>query len=159
LGSAQITGLRINTTASMPVGLWRVAQLDATLHRGEVVTVCPPDTAPIRLAAERGYIATGYCSGAYEPLLKPIGATSGDLVTVAASGVRVNGEPVPDTAQIARDSVGRPLQPLPEGDYRVVPGEVWLLSNYDRRSFDSRYFGPVPTSNVLGVAHPVWVLP
>ena len=51
-----------------------------------------------------------------------------------------------------------PLQRLTDGAYRVTPNEVWLLSNYDPRSFDSRYFGPVPAANVLGVAHPVWVL-
>jgi conjugative transfer signal peptidase TraF len=158
LASAQIAGLRINATASMPVGLWRVTQFDVPLRRGEIVAVCPPDTSPIRLAVERGYIAAGQCPNGYEPLLKPIGAVSGDLVAVTASGVWVNGKLVPDTAQMDFDSVGRPLQRLTEGAYRVTPNEVWLLSNYDPRSFDSRYFGPVPAANVLGVAHPVWVL-
>jgi type IV secretory pathway protease TraF len=39
----------------------------------------------------------------------------------------------------------------------VPPGQVWLLSGHDSRSFDSRYFGPVPVANVQGVARPVWV--
>ena len=46
---------------------------------------------------------------------------------------------------------------LSAGAYQVKPGEVWLLSGHDPRSFDSRYFGSVPAVNVQGVARPVWV--
>ena len=45
------------------------------------------------------------------------------------------------------------------GAYPVAPKEVWLLSGHDPRSFDSRYFGPVPEAkSVQGIARPVWVL-
>jgi type IV secretory pathway protease TraF len=50
------------------------------------------------------------------------------------------------------------LHPIPAGSYRVGPEDVWLLSSHDPRSFDSRYFGAVPVANVLGIAHPLWVL-
>jgi len=158
LASANIAGLRINSTASMPRGLWRVVQRDAPLQRGEIVTVCPPDTKPIRQGVTRGYIPAGDCPDGYEPLVKPIAAIAGDLVAVSAAGVTVNGQPVQGTAQLPRDGAGRPLRPFPAGIYRVVAGELWLLSGHDPRSFDSRYFGPVPAKNVQGVAHPVWVL-
>ena len=45
MAAAQMSGLRVNTTASMPVGLWRVAPVVAELRRGDVVTACPPDAA------------------------------------------------------------------------------------------------------------------
>jgi conjugative transfer signal peptidase TraF len=157
LASANVAGLRINGTPSMPRGLWRVVAHDGPLQRGEVVTICPPDTKPIRLGAARGYIPAGSCPGGYEPLVKPIAATAGDRVAVSAAGVTVNGQPVRGTAQLTRDSAGRPLRPFPAGAYQVLPGEVWLLSGHDPRSFDSRYFGPVPAVDVLGVARPVWV--
>ncbi len=83
---------------------------------------------------------------------------AGDLVAISAAGVTVNGQPVQGTAQLPRDGAGRPLRPFPAGIYRVVAGELWLLSGHDPRSFDSRYFGPVPTKNVQGVARPIWVL-
>jgi conjugative transfer signal peptidase TraF len=89
--------------------------------------------------------------------VKPIAATAGDLVVVSTAGVTVNGQPVRDTAPLAHDSADRPLTPFPAGTYRVPPGQVWLLSGHDPRSFDSRYFGPVPAANVQGVARPVWV--
>ena len=159
LATANVTGLRINGTASMPRGLWRVAPAEAPLRRGAVVTICPPDTAPFREAEARRYIPAGSCPGGYEPLVKPIGAALGDVVAVSASGVTVNGQAVPGTAQLAQDSAGRHLQPVRAGTYPVAQGEVWLLSGHDPRSFDSRYFGPVPAESVQGVARPVWVLP
>jgi type IV secretory pathway protease TraF len=70
----------------------------------------------------------------------------------------VNGEPVADTAQLDEDSDGRPLRPIPAGVYSVPAGAVWLLSGHDPRSFDSRYFGAVPTANIQGIARPVWVI-
>lgn len=157
LVTARLVGLRVNDTASMPRGLWRVRAADAPLRRGEFVTVCLPDTT-IREAAARGYIPAGHCPGGYEPLVKPVAAVAGDLVMVTLKGIAVNGHPVENTAQLVQDSAGRPLRPVPAGSYPVMPGQVWLLSGHDRRSFDSRYFGPVPAANVQGVARPLWVL-
>lgn len=158
LVTANVAGLRVNSTPSMPRGLWWVTSRDAPVRRGEIVTICPPDTELIRQGAERGYIPTGPCFGGFEPLVKPIAATGGDTVAVRPDGIVVNGEPVKGTAQLSRDSAGRPLRALPAGLYRVAPGDVWLLSGHDPRSFDSRYFGPVPAVNVQGVAYPVWVV-
>lgn len=155
---ARLCGIRVNATASMPRGLWQVRPVEAPLRRGEFVTVCLPDTALIREAAARGYLPAGICAGGYEPLVKPVAAVTGDRVTVTLRGVAVDGQPVAHTAQLMRDGAGRPLRTVPVGAYPVMPGQVWLLSGHDPRSFDSRYFGPVPEANVLGVARPLWVL-
>lgn len=157
LAVGEAAGLRINATASMPRGLWRV-QVREPIARGTIVTVCPPDQADIREAAHRGYIPSGGCPGGYEPLVKPVAAIAGDLVAVTPQGIAVDGKPVAGTGPLAEDEAGRPLHPIPIGAYRVEPGEVWLLSGHDPRSFDSRYFGPVSAANVTGVARPLWVL-
>jgi conjugative transfer signal peptidase TraF len=106
----------------------------------------------------RGYIASGVCPGGYEPLLKPVAAIAGDVVSVNAAGIAVNGNPVADTVALAQDSAGRALQALPLGLYRVSPGEVWVLSDHDPRSFDSRYFGAVPAAKIAGIARQLWVI-
>lgn len=157
LGAAWLGGLRVNDTASMPRGLWQVSMADGPLRRGEIVVVCLPDSSTVREAAVRGYIPAGDCPNGREPLVKPVAAVPGDLVTVTPQGVTVDGQPVENTAQLVRDSAGRPLWPLPAGTYPVRSGQVWLLSGHDRRSFDSRYFGPVSAANVQGVARPIWV--
>ena len=59
--AAYLAGFRINTTNSMPEGLWLVTSLaPASLHRGQIVTLCLPEEAG-RLAQERGYIGSGTC--------------------------------------------------------------------------------------------------
>jgi conjugative transfer signal peptidase TraF len=157
LAAGEAIGLRFNATVSMPRGLWTV-RAGEPIERGEIVTVCPPDRADIREAAQRGYIPNGVCSRGYEPLVKPVAAIAGDLVTVTPQGITVDGHLVANTAPLAEDDAGRPLHPIPIGAYRVTPGEIWLLSGHDPRSFDSRYFGAVPAANVTGVARPLWVL-
>lgn len=159
LASAKVAGLRVNPTPSMPRGIWQVSRIAGPLGRGQIVTVCPPDIKAVRLGAERGYVPPGDCPGGYEALVKPIAAVAGDLVEVSGAGVQVNGHQVDGSAQLDRDSAGRPLRAYPAGAYQVQPGEVWLLSGHDPRSFDSRYFGPVAVDGVQGTARPVWVVP
>ena len=158
LTAAHAAGLRMNLTASMPIGLWRIAPAH-TLARGEIVAVCLPDGSALHLALQRSYIAAGSCPSGAEPLVKPVAAIGGDLAVISETGISVNGAIVPNSAPLAADEAGRPLQRMPAGSYRVASGEVWLLSSHDPRSFDSRYFGAVPIANVQGIACPLWVLP
>ncbi len=155
---ADAAGLRLNTTVSMPLGLWRITPAGRSLHAGDIVMLCPPDVAVFREAVVRGYIPRGRCAGGFAPLIKPVAAIAGDVVSVGADGVAVNGAPIAGTAPLDRDTAGRPLQPLLPGRYAVATGEVWLVSGHIARSWDSRYFGAVATANILGLARPVWVL-
>jgi len=155
---AEAGGLHVNLTTSMPRGIWRIEVAWERIERGEIVSVCPPDTPVISEAARRGYIPAGACPGGREPLIKPVAAISGDLVTVTARGIDVNGELVAENRPLEKDSGGRPLRSIPAGTYRVTADAVWLLSGHDPRSFDSRYFGAVPLANIQGIARPVWVI-
>ncbi len=158
LAVAHAAGLRVNATPSMPVGLWMVTATSFSPWRGEIVAVCLPTGDQAREAFHRGYIAAGSCPGGTEPLVKPIAAISGDVVVVSAAGIAVNNAPIANTAPLGRDDAGRTLQPVPAGLYRVPPGELWLLSGHDPRSFDSRYFGAIPIASLRGTARPIWVL-
>jgi type IV secretory pathway protease TraF len=79
------------------------------------------------------------------------------LVAVSPSGISVNGREIANSAQLAHDSEARVLPDYPTGQYRVPSGEIWLVSPHNPRSFDSRYFGPVPASLVRSIVRPVWV--
>lgn len=156
VGIAHAEGLWINTTDSMPEGFW----LEISPHparSGDVVLLCLPDTPTERLGRSRGYIARGPCPAGGEVLMKPIAATAGDDVEVTPSGISVNGIATRNSAQLSRDSLGRPLPAFPAGRYRVPFGELWLVSAHNARSFDSRYFGPVPEAAVRGTVRPLWV--
>ena len=106
-----------------------------------------PDRAAM-LAAQRGYLPTRV------PLLKRVGAVAPQHVCIVAGQLRIDG--VPAAAALPADRLGRPLPSL-QLCRRLEPGELFLLSVTNPASFDSRYFGPVSASAVIGVAHPVWL--
>jgi conjugative transfer signal peptidase TraF len=157
LVAAYAAGLRINTTASMPEGVYRVRHAaSGALPRGTVVAVCPSPSV-IALAAPGRYFGPGPCSGNVEPLLKHIAAEAGDIVTVSDRAVSVNGRALPNSGRLARDCAGRPLAHVPDGRYTLSRGMVWLYAPVGR-SWDSRYFGPQPVSGIIGVATPVLIV-
>ncbi len=151
---AYSVGYRVNTTASMPLGLWRVTAAK-TIQRGDVVWVCPPETSVFREARRFGFVPAGFCKGDFNPLLKPVAAIAGDQVRVRDNGVYVNGVLLPNSAPAFRDAMGRRLPRVPRREFTVRPGQVWLISSYNPASFDSRYFGPVDTDLIVGHAAPV----
>ena len=150
------TGLRLNETPSVPTGLWRVLALDGPLKRGQIVSICPPPAPVFAEAHARGYLAKGRCPGGLEPMLKPVAAIGGDVVQQTPEGIAVNGALVPHSLVLTADSQGRPLPVFGPGPAVIGRDEIFLLSGMHERSFDSRYFGPLPISAVEGIAIPVW---
>ncbi|EPG8383847.1 S26 family signal peptidase [Pseudomonas aeruginosa] len=143
-----------NPSDSVPVGWYRVDpqrhgadSLPRSLSVGSVVlSTLPPDVAA--LAAQRGYLPTRV------PLLKRVGAIAPQHVCIVAGQVRIDGVPV--AAALPADRLGR-LLPSWQHCRPLAEGELFLLSVTNPASFDSRYFGPVSASAVIGVAHPVWL--
>lgn len=145
-------GLRLNVTPSEPLGLWRIVPLDQQVRAGDLVFICPPATEPMRLARERGYLRGGSCPSGYAPLIKTVVGIEGQRADVGHE-VRINGKPIPQSDLVGRDGKGRSLSGARAG---VIPaGTVFLHSGF-AGSFDSRYFGPMPTSGILGLAQEVW---
>jgi conjugative transfer signal peptidase TraF len=144
--------LTYNPSDSVAVGWYRIepfshraASLPGPLSVDSIVLVPLPAEAAT-LAAQRGYLPTRI------PLLKRVGAVSPQEVCIAGGVVRIDG--VPAAAVLPTDRLGRPL-PSWQQCRRLEPGELFLLSVTNPVSFDSRYFGPVAASTVIGVAHPV----
>ena len=143
-----------NPSDSVAVGWYRIDPFDsrtASLPRplsvgSVVVTTLPPDVAA--LAAQRGYLPV------HVPLLKRVGAVAPQHVCIVAGQVRIDG--VPSAAVLPADRLGRPLPSL-QLCRRLEPGELFLLSVTNPASFDSRYFGPVSASAVIGIARPIWL--
>ena len=146
-------GLRVNTTGSLPLGLYITTEKPANL-----VEFCPAEPFA-SLAIRRGYRARGSCPDGAMPLLKPIVARAGDIVDFSARGMAVNGRLLPNTAPLALDSRGLPLPQWPFGYYRIAPGTVWLASSYSPKSFDSRYFGPLPVTAIRSCLRPLITIP
>jgi len=145
-------GIRLNLTASLPLGLYI-----ATSQPSDYVTFCVGDPWE-RIALERLYIPAGHCPAGGIPLLKRIVARPGDLVPLDASGISVNGRVLPRTVPMRADSFGRPMRHYPFGSYSVAPGMFWVASSCDERSFDSRYYGPIAAGSIsLHNLHPLLI--
>jgi len=88
--------------------------------------------------------------------MKPIVAVAGDHVEVTTYGIRVNEKLIPNSAAHLKDHRGRSLAPWPDGEYIVPTGSLWVISDFNSWSFDSRYFGPIPSSIIQHRLRPLW---
>jgi conjugative transfer signal peptidase TraF len=144
-------GLRINMTPSEPIGLWRVVALDRRPAVDDLVFICPPENNAMEEAGQRGYLRSGLCPGGFAPLIKTVIATTGQRVEIGSS-VRVDGVVIANSAVSKFDGMGLPLAAFRGG---IIPaGRVFLHSGFVG-SYDSRYFGPLPASGILGLAQEV----
>lgn len=142
------TQIVYNPSDSVPRGWYRVRPIADTrsLHVGSIVLAQLPNDAAA-LAVQRGYLPAGI------PILKRIGAMAPQSVCIRRHIVRIDGE----GAATARgyDGQRRPLQAWTQCRC-LQANELFLLSDTNPASFDSRYFGPIFASAVLGVAWPLW---
>lgn len=151
---ATLTGIRVNTSYSLPLGIYVVTGDE----NANLVEFCPPEPFASQ-SSVRGYRTPGLaCPDRAVPLLKPIVGRPGDIVGVSAAGISVNGHLLPKTKPLSRDAAGRPLQPYPVGSYQVQPGTVWVASTYNRGSYDSRYMGPIDVRLIRKRLRPLWLL-
>lgn len=137
-----------NPSDSVARGWYRIAPAISSnsLHVGSIVLArLPSDVAAF--AAQRGYLPAGV------PVLKRIGAVAPQSVCVRKQVVRVDGDAVA-TARL-HDGARRPLSAWTQCR-SLGETELFLLSDTNPASFDSRYFGPIHASAVLGIATPLW---
>jgi conjugative transfer signal peptidase TraF len=137
--------LLVNASPSEPVGLY-------------VRTRSPP--GPGRIIAFRApqaaypYVALALPERARTSILKTVRAGQGDQVCAAGHRLSVNDR---DWAPIATaDRHGRVL-PQWSGCRRLRAGEYFVFSARIPNSFDSRYYGPIRTDQVIAVYRPLLV--
>jgi conjugative transfer signal peptidase TraF len=134
-----------NPSSSAPRGWYWLASSPSYRLGSLAIAHLPTEAAA--LAGDRNYIPRTV------PVLKRLAAGPGDRVCEFAGSVRINGRPVADAA--THDGQGRELRPWI--GCRTLPARQYFLLNQDiPQSFDSRYFGPVNETLLLGTAVPVW---
>jgi conjugative transfer signal peptidase TraF len=150
-----VSFVRVNLTPSLPRGLYcRLPVRHVT--EGLLVVLClPPEISALYRVHARS--VTGSCPDRLPPFFKVVAATGGDIVTFGPEGLTSGGALLPSSAPRLRDSAGLPLPHAAFGTYRLRPGSVWLYAP-EPRSFDSRYFGPLPAKDLLYRLTPLWLL-
>lgn len=131
--------VRVNVEPSVPVGLWQLHAVPAVLERGMVVLYPPP-------------AASWPWHPWYIPFLKPVAGVAGDMACIVEGELWVRGVWY---GRVVQEAAGRAVPHL-EGCLTVAEGEVFVAS-LGARSFDSRYYGPVPVRAITHTATPVWV--
>ena len=128
-----------NATPSAPIG-WYAVEHKRPLMRDDKVAAFAPAQAR-KLAAHRGYLPE------HVPLIKTVWAIGGERVCHNGQLVRVPNRP--DISVLGQDGLGRAL-PVMSGCYTLHADEVFLISTDVQTSWDSRYFGPVSLSDMIG---------
>lgn len=147
------TGARLNVTRSLPPGLYWV--VDRPVERHAYVRFCPPNEGAFALAMERGYLSdSGDCPSG-SPMIKRVAGLAGDSVDATETGVSINGQRLPLSAFRQTDGLGRPMPQPNRGERRLRDSDLWVMSDTNDRSFDSRYFGPIDRAWVKEVLVPV----
>ena len=150
-----VLGLRVTFSGSLPMGLYR--ETSQRPQRGSILVLCPPPNPSTKRGLARGYLSEGACPRAgAKPLGKPVVGLPGDTVRLTKTGIWINGRGIYGSAPPLHDSNGRRLRPrwgrwvLPERTY-------YLYSSFTpKRSFDSRYLGPVSGNPTVLVPLLTW---
>lgn len=128
-----------NKTNSAPIG-WYAVEPKRALERDDLVAAFAPAEART-LAADRGYLPE------HVPLIKTVWAVGGERVCHDGISVRVPNRP--DISVIGQDGLGRAM-PVISGCYTLNADEVFLVSLDVQTSWDSRYFGGVSDTLIIG---------
>ncbi len=145
LGSALLDAplVLLNTSPSEPVGLYRRVAADPA--PGLLIAFRPPPAA-------MPYLRLAQPGRARGSILKAVAAGEGRLAC-ADGRLSIDGRALGAIAD--RDRGGRRL-PRWRGCRRLGAGEYVVFSGRIPNSFDSRYYGPVLASEILGVYAPIW---
>jgi len=114
----------------------RLSHVWSPYARGQVIVFHPP-----KGAGENGY-----------PFIKRVIGLPGDTVAVRDGKVFVNAAAL-DEAYTYRDEngVSEPTEPLTDtSSWTVPPGDLFVMGDHRQASEDSRAFGPIPVSSVIG---------
>ncbi len=138
----QPPSLLYNPTDSARVGWYKIVKTEH-YKIGDIVAAYLPKDAGF-LAAERGYLPSGL------PVIKTVAAIAGDEFCISEAQLTFeDGSSLPI---LPFDDQGRALPTMSEGCVVISEGHILVISDETDRSFDSRYFGAVGTSKVLGLA-------
>ena len=129
-----------NTSKSVPIGWYFVEYRQPKLHEIAVVKL---EDWPELYASSRGYLPKDVW------LLKPVAALAPAVVCRFGGYVFVDGKLVARAKLFDRQ---HRVLPRWKGCHTLNPDEIFLIAR-PANSFDSRYFGSVKLSQVIGVAH------
>ena len=115
----------------------RLSHLWSPYTRGQVIVFQPPPS----------------WDDAGKPFIKRIIGVAGDTIELRDGAVYVNGTKL-DEPYLYRNASGviEPTEPGNAARWLVPAGQLFVLGDHRQSSSDSRYFGPIDVSSVIGRA-------
>ena len=156
IAALKIAGIRFHYTNSMPIGFYERIQT-TKIANNDLAAVCLPNSIS-KVGLERRYIARGTCHNGSTPVLKKVIAIPGDSVFLSNLYIVVNH--VSYTAPFqSRDRHNYIVKKwIKNGGYKNI-NSYWLYgANDPLYSWDSRYYGGVKKSNIIGIYKPLLTL-
>lgn len=90
-------------------------------------------------------------------LVKRVIALPGQTIYSSGNSIYVNGKPLAEPYLPHDDPLGPPIpDATSQHPYRVPPGEFYVLGDNRAISCDSRYWGPVKGSSIIGKVVLLW---
>lgn len=159
--ASQALGLRVNLSASMPVGLYRLGPcgqgVGTTLRPRDLVAVdtdvAARSNAELRFFREREYLT--FTGSPRDLLLKEVAGLGGEVIEELNGRLVAGGRALSAVASFRSERVRGEALPRISFPYRVPPGELWLSSDH-LLGIDSRYFGGVSLDAVACRAEALW---
>ncbi len=135
----------INKTKSLPRGIYRLYP-PVDLHKGDIIVFEIPKSA--ELMFKRGYVSN------IDTLMKKLAAFSKDEIKIENNEVIIGSK---NWGKIYdKDNLNRGLKKLEKEQMRPSENEILALSDVDK-SFDGRYYGPIPIKSIKHKAKPVFI--
>ena len=149
IGFAYSSGWRLNLSRSMPLGLYQIEPNFSRLHKGDLVVFCLPKKL---LPKNVDFLQNNQCPSGAAPFFKSIVGIPGDHIETGILGVKVNGVLLPNST--CRE--GGELR-CTQFNGPLSSSEYWVFGygsnpSLAAHSFDSRYFGAIPPTSILGIA-------
>ncbi len=145
--------LTYNATPSYPTGLYLVEKSEV-YRKNDLVLICPENNTLFE-KNNFGFVQQDdrYCSK-YQPLIKKIVGVAGDQVSVGKK-VFVNGSEMKNSQVFTVSTRGDLLHPC-YGEHNLSDSEIWIMSDFEPRSYDSRYFCALSRENIIGKVRYFW---
>ncbi len=110
-----------------------------TYKRGDVIVFEPPEGWAV--------------DGDRTPFIKRVIGIAGDTIELVDGHVVVNGQRLTEPYLFEQDGTPQPTDPTGgQSRWTITPGELFVMGDHRGASADSRTFGPIPVTSVIGRA-------
>ena len=149
----KMNGYILNNTSSYPIGIYKIIKTNF-YKKGTLVSFCAPENDTIEKLVRFGFApANETCKNGTPVLLKKIVAVENDYIELKDNHIYINSALQPKSKIFLVGSGGNILER--QNNQTIKKGYFWAMSDYNERSYDSRYFGQIPLKNIKGTAVPI----